>query len=305
MQTSSGETVPQSYRTGVALVLLATLGWSLSGVFVRYLPGLNGFQINCWRGFWMSVALLLYLALRYGRGLPAKFTEIPWPGFVAAAGFFAVGSTLYVTSLTLAGTAAVSVVAASAPIFTGLLSPWITAERPSVTAWLAAALALTGVAITAWHGLSTGNLAGTLVSLLVPISFAGQTLTLRRYSGGDMVPALCAGGFATFAVAGLLGEFQVTMREMLILAAMGPLQLSIPLILFARGAKSVPAITLSLIVMLDVVLNPLWAWLGAGEEPGGAAYLGGAIVITAVLLSILGGGAVKARLSRPKAVRQH
>jgi drug/metabolite transporter (DMT)-like permease len=287
------------------LVVLATLGWSLSGVFVRYLPGLSGFQINCWRGFWMSVALLIYLTLRYGRDLPGKFTEIPWPGFLAAASFFAVGSTLYVTSLTLAGTAAVSVVAASAPIFTGLLSPWITAERPSVMAWLAAALALFGVAITAWHGLETGNLAGTLVSFLVPVAFAGQTLTLRRYSGGDMVPALCAGGFLTFLVAGLLGGFQVTQHEMLILALMGPLQLSIPLIFFARGAKSVPAITLSLIVMLDVVLNPLWAWLGAGEVPAGAAYLGGAIVIAAVLISIFGGGAVKERLSRPKAVRQH
>jgi drug/metabolite transporter (DMT)-like permease len=180
-------------------------------------------------------------------------------------------------------------VAASAPIFTGLLSPWITAERPSVMAWLAAALALFGVAITAWHGLETGNLAGTLISLLVPISFACQTLTLRRFSGGDMVPALCAGGFATFLVAGLLGGFQVTPSEMLILVLMGPLQLSIPLILFARGAKSVPAITLSLIVMLDVVLNPLWAWLGAGEVPAGAAYLGGAVVIAAVLISILGG----------------
>jgi drug/metabolite transporter (DMT)-like permease len=279
----------QSYAQGVMLVILATLGWSLSGVFVRYLPGLSGFQINCWRGYWMSVALLIYLVARYGRDVPQKFQEIPWPGLLGAAGFFAVGSTLYVTSLTLAGTAAVSVVAASAPIFTGLLSPWVTAERPSAIAWIAALLALVGVAITAWGGFTTGHLAGTLVSLLVPISFAGQTVTLRRYRGYDMVPALCVGGFATFLIAGALGGFHVTPKEIAILALMGPLQLSIPLIFFARGARSVPAVTLSLIVMLDVVLNPLWSWLGAGEQPARLAYAGGAIVVAAVLISIFGG----------------
>jgi drug/metabolite transporter (DMT)-like permease len=244
------------------------------------------------------VALLVYLVARYGRETPRKFAEVPLPGLIGAAGFFAVGSTLYVTSLTLAGTAAVSVVAASAPIFTGLLSPWVTAERPTVVAWIAASLALVGVAIAAWGGLSAGHLAGTLVSLLVPVSFAGQTLLLRRYRGHDMVPALCVGGLATFLIAGALGGFQVSAKEALILALMGPLQLSIPLIFFARGARSVPAITLSLIVMLDVVLNPLWSWLGAGEYPAESAYLGGAIVVAAVLLSVFGGARAAQRAAQ-------
>jgi drug/metabolite transporter (DMT)-like permease len=291
----------QSYAQGVMLVILATLGWSLSGVFVRYLPDLTGFQINCWRGYWMSVTLLVYLVARYGRDTPRQFRNIPWPGLVGAATFFAMGSTLYVTSLTLAGTAAVSVVAASAPIFTALLSPWITAERPSALAWGAAVLALAGVAITAWGGFALGHLAGTLVSLLVPISFAAQTVTLRRYRGYDMVPALCVGGFATFLIAGALGGFHVTLKELAILALMGPLQLSIPLICFARGARSVPAVTLSLIVMLDVVLNPLWSWLGAGEEPARAAYIGGTIVVAAVLISVFGGARLTRSTARPAA----
>jgi drug/metabolite transporter, DME family len=65
--------------------------------------------------------------------------------------------------------------------------------------------------------------------------------------------------------------------------------LSIPLIWYGMGAKSVPAITLSLIAMLDAVLNPLWPWLVVGEVPERAAFIGGAIIIGAVLISILGG----------------
>ena len=195
----------QGYATGVVFVLIATLGWSLSGVFVRFMPGLSGWQINCWRGYWTGTALLIYLVAIYGRDTPAKFKAIPLLGLLTSAGFFTLGSTLYVTSLTLVSTATISVIGASSPIFTGLLSPWITGERPGIAAWAAALMALAGVGIIAWHGLEAGNLTGMLVSIMVPICFAGQTLALRRFHHIDMVPAICVGGFSSFLVAGFLG----------------------------------------------------------------------------------------------------
>ena len=154
-----------------------------------------------------------------------------------------------------------------------------------------------GVGIIAWDGLEGGRLIGILVSLCVPMSFAGQTLTLRRYRGYDMVPAICVGGFVTFFAAGTLGflaghpggGFDVRPHNVAMLAAMGLLQLAIPLIYYAKGAKSVPAVTLSLIVMLDAVINPWWPWLLLGEMPGKAAFIGGAIIIGAVIISIFCG----------------
>ncbi|WP_421693042.1 DMT family transporter [Aestuariivirga sp.] len=278
-------------------MISATVGWSLAGVFVRFLPGLDGWQINCWRGFWMSVFLLVYLVAVYGRETLGKFRAIPVFALLATAAFFTAGSTLYVTSLTLAGTATVSVIGALSPIFTGLLSPWITHERPSLASWAAAIMALVGVGVIAWDSITGGNLLGILVALMVPISFAGQTVTLRRFRSFDMVPAICVGGFATFFIAGVMGYifgghagggFEVGPLQVLLLALMGPLQLSIPLVLYARGAQAVPAVTLSLVVMLDAVLNPFWSWLGVGEVPSNAAFIGGAIIISAVAISIFG-----------------
>ena len=285
------------FGTGIIYVLVATFGWSLAGVFVRFLPGLDGWQINCWRGFWMSVFLLVYLVAVYGRGTLDKFREIPFPALLATAIFFTGGSTLYVTSLTLVGTATVSVIGALSPIFAGVLSPYFNNERPSLASWLAAFMAVGGVGIIAWDGFSAGNMIGILVALLVPMSFAGQTVTLRRYRAFDMVPAICVGGFITFILAGLMGHvagghpgggFAVPLGSLLLLALMGPLQLSIPLIFYAKGAKAVPAVTLALVSMLDVVLNPLWTWIGVGEVPSNSAYIGGSIIIGAVLISIFG-----------------
>jgi drug/metabolite transporter, DME family len=288
-------TAEQSYERGVGYVLLATLGWSLSGVFVRFMPELSGWQINCWRGFWTCVSILCYLVIIYGNETFAVFRRVPKTALLLSAGFFAFGSTMYVTSLTLVSTAVISVIGATSPLFTGLLSPWVTGERPGLAAWFAAGLALVGMGVIAWDGLSAGNVTGILVSLLVPMSFAVQTLTLRRFRAVDMTPAICAGGAMAFVGAGLVGlffqsggGFNVPLKDVGFLACMALVQLAVPLIWYAKGARSVPAVTLSLIAMLDAVLNPLWPWLVVNEVPERAAFIGGGIIIFAVLLSVLG-----------------
>jgi drug/metabolite transporter, DME family len=201
----SGDGSKQSYAQGVTFVLLATLGWSLSGLFVRLMPELNGWQINTWRGYWMAVALLVYLVARYGARTGDVFRRIPLAALVTSAACFAVGTTFYVTSLTLVSTAVISVIGASSPLFTGLLSPWVTGERPRLAAWISAGLAIVGVGIIAWDGLEAGKWIGILVCLVVPFTFASQTLLLRRHRDLDMMPSICVGGFAAFIVCGFAG----------------------------------------------------------------------------------------------------
>ncbi len=270
------------------MVLLATVCWSLAGMFVRLVPGLNGWQINCWRGFSMGVVLMLWLLLIYGRNTPARFREIPLGAMISSAGFFALGSTMYVTALTFTSTANVSALGATAPVFTGIMAGLIMKERASLAAWIAAMIALAGVTFIVREGLSPDDWLGNLIALATAFAFAGQTVTLRRYRSFDMIPAIAVGGFATFALAGLAGGFFVPAETLAVLCLMGLIQLAIPLVLYARGAKSVPAITLSLIALMDVVLNPFWSWAVMREMPTSAAIIGGLVICAALMISVLG-----------------
>lgn len=210
--------------------------------------------------------------------------------------FFAVGTTFYVLSLTKVSTATVSVIGATSPLFTGLLSPWITGERPKAVAWFAAFLALIGMITIVYGGLQHGALIWQLFCLGVPITFAMQTLLLRRYRQYDLMPAICIGGVLMFLSCGAFSiltnvaanAFTLDARSMLLLMAMGPVQLAAPLIFYGLGAKTVPAITLSLLAMMDAVINPFWPWLFVGEIPEKLAIIGGGIILLAVVVGILG-----------------
>ena len=254
----------QGFGIGVFYVLIANFGWSLSGLFVRLMPGLSGWQINCWRGFWMAVALLCYAVLRYGAETGKIFSSIPrWALFWSAL-CFAAGTTFYVTSLTLVPTATVSVIGATSPLFAGLLSRWITGERPDLFAWIAALIAIAGTAVIGWNGFQTGHIGGLVLCFGVPLTFAAQTLLLRRYRDYDMMPAICVGGLLSFIVAGFVSHwlggtqsaFAIDVRSFGLLMLMGPIQLAIPLVFYGLGAKTVQGVTLALLAMMDAIINP-------------------------------------------------
>jgi drug/metabolite transporter (DMT)-like permease len=64
---------------------------------------------------------------------------------------------------------------------------------------------------------------------------------------------------------------------------MGLLQLAIPLILFATGAKHLPVVPAILISLADVVLNPFWVWLAYGEQPPPGTVAGGVLILSAII----------------------
>ena len=66
-----------STSRGLLLVAGATLFWSLSGVFVRWLPGIDPWSFNAFRGLGLALSMALWIALRYGSGTLAMVRRSP------------------------------------------------------------------------------------------------------------------------------------------------------------------------------------------------------------------------------------
>jgi drug/metabolite transporter (DMT)-like permease len=65
-----------------------------------------------------------------------------------------------------------------------------------------------------------------------------------------------------------------------------------------RRMPTLAAPEIALLPMIEVLLGPLWVWLGAGETPTAATLAGGALVITALLLNELAAFGVRLRARR-------
>jgi DME family drug/metabolite transporter len=277
------------YFKGVAAAIAATLLWSLSGIFTRLMESTNPWQLNAWRGLSTGLLLAVYLGFVYRRRLPSQLRKIEPLALLACAGFFAAGSTFYLTALEGASVANVSCLTASSPVFAALLAWIFLRERGDGRIWLATFLAIGGIAVIFMQGVAFNqqNLAGNFIALLTAFCFAGQTVALRRYRSVDMVPAIAVGAVAVFLILGVAaGNLAISLHDLKIVLVMGAVQLAAPIALYVYAARHVSAMQLSLISLLDVVFNPLWAWIGVGEVPETNSFIGGAVIVGAVLLTL-------------------
>jgi len=284
---------------GLWLVLGATFFWSLSGVFVRWLPSTDPWTFNAWRGLGMALSLLVWTVLHYGRGSVALFRRANPMAVLIAAGFFAIGSSAYILALNLASVAAVSCLGATSGLFAAVLARVWLGERTRLVFYLATLVALMGVAVIAFSegNASVSGLAGSLVALVMALCFAGQTVALRRYSAQGMEPAMVVGGLSIFVTVSAFGTLApIAPGTIALLFLMGTVQLAMPMVLYMRGARYVPVTQMVLITMLDAILNPLWVWMVFGEVPAVGVFWGGALILGAIGVTTLGGAAAVGRL---------
>ncbi len=64
---------------------------------------------------------------------------------------------------------------------------------------------------------------------------------------------------------------------------MGAVQIGAGLTIYTVGSRHVPAAELALLSLSEVVLWPIWVWLGVGKVPSLATVIGGAVVLGAIV----------------------
>ncbi|HEY6105960.1 MAG TPA: EamA family transporter, partial [Anaeromyxobacteraceae bacterium] len=70
-------------------------------------------------------------------------------------------------------------------------------------------------------------------------------------------------------------------RDWLAVGYLGVFQIGAAYALLAAAVPRLRALEVSILVLVEPALNPLWAWLVHGEEPGAWTATGGALILGA------------------------
>ena len=269
---------------GLVLMFLAPVLWSTAGVVTRHIERATPFELVFWRSFFAFA--LVAVALLVLRRNPLK---MGWPGLVSGA-LWSVMFTAFMISLTLTSTANALVVMSVSPLLTTLLARAFLRDPVPAGTWIAAGAAALGIAWMFGSDLSAHtarDLTGMLVALVIPIAAAINVITLRSVAAElDLRGAVMLGGAISCLIALPFAlPLQATPKDIALLAFLGIFQLGLPCVLLVMASRVLLAPEIALIGLLEVVLGPLWAWLGAGEVPAGATLVGGSVVLAALALN--------------------
>ncbi|QKC85701.1 DMT family transporter [Mesorhizobium sp. NZP2077] len=279
---------PREERVGMLLVFLSALMWSFGGTIARFITVGDSWTVIFWRSVWAAAFLLSFMAWRDGwRGMLRSFRDMGLPGL--AVGFcFAIASTAFVVALAYTTVANILLMQAGVPLLAALLAWALFRERVGVVTWVAIAAVIAGVAIMVSESLDGAvSPIGDGLALLIAFMFSIATVITRRFASVRMTPATCLGTIlaAAFA-ASQASTFTVSAGDMGFLFAFGVVNLGIGLAFFATGARLIPAAIAALLGTFEPILGPIWVWLVHSEVPSGRTIVGGAVVVTALLVHI-------------------
>lgn len=275
---------------GTALVAASALIWSSGGLIVRSISAADSWTIVFWRSLTAAAFLLGLLAWQTrGRAWQALagMGRAGWGVALA----FACASIALIVALRLTTVADVLIIMSTAPMFAAAFGWLFLGERVSSLTLMTIAATVVGIVVIVWNGLaawSPASLLGEAVALLIALGYAVAIVITRHNSHVAMTPATLVGVTIAAVVAlPLATPWPVTPHDGALLVTFGALQLGLGLAAFAAGARLIPAAQTALLGTLEPILGPLWVWLFAGEAPGAAALVGGAIVLASVTLHTL------------------
>ncbi len=272
---------------GIMLALFGTLVLTPDAMLMR-LSDMGGFQMTGWRGLLMGGVMLSLWAVLSRDRTGDMLSLRSGPGLLIV-GCQVLNSLLFCLGIANAPAAMVLIGVAAVPVCAALMARLVTGERASMATWAAICAVLTGIGVGVlgegagtlaldWQALS-GAALGLGVAMVLAMNFvvlrAQPHLPILLVIG---LGALIAGALG-WAVTGPSRMFEGQIGYM---ALTGAVVLPVSFFTLSLASRHAPAATVSLIMLMETVLGPLWVWLGVGEQPTPTMILGGAIVVTSL-----------------------
>lgn len=271
------------HRRAVLMMVVSSVINSTGGLLVRSVEAASDWQLIFWRGLALAGAVTAIVFFQHRKQTVQVFRQIGLLGIVA--GIFYSGTVIfYILSITHTTVANTVFTLSAIPFFTAIIAWIVLGERLSMTTAITIALALGGIALMVGDGMASGSVFGNIMAIVASICFACFVVILRKKRSVNMLPATAVGSLIAVLVAALAtsGDLQVSLRDLMICFGWGAIISSAGHFLVVASSRHLGGAELTMLILIEFILGPIWVWLVINEVPSKTTLLGGAIVLFAV-----------------------
>lgn len=275
---------------GLGLALAGALILTPDALLMR-LSGMDGFQMLGWRGLCMGLIFGTAWALTT-RDSRADLRRLAGPTALLIVICHALNATLFPLGIAVSPVAPVLLGVATVPVWSALLARLLHAEATSGATWTAIALVLAGLAYavtdTGAAALDASALTGAACGLGVAFALALNFVTLRHHPDLPLLPAIGLGALLAGATGWIVtGPAQMPQGALWAILTASIVILPLSFFALSQASRHTAAANVSLLLLLETVLAPIWVWLGTGEAPSRRMLVGGAIVVVTLAVYVL------------------
>ena len=274
---------------GLMLALAGALLLTPDTLLMR-MSGLDGGAMLAWRA---CLAGLVFLSI----GLIARFKEEKGNrARVSSFGFWSLvicqigNASFFAFGIALAPVAVVLLAVATVPVIAALLGYFLLGELADRRVWATIVLVFSGILMSVAGDIERGmnidfeTLLGACCGLAVAISLAFNFVIIRKNKTVPFELAIGLGALIAGCTAFYLwpAAWQVRGASLIYISVTGLIILPVSFFLLSKASRLTSAANVSMIMLLETVLGPLWVWLGIKETPNSLTLLGGVLVVGAL-----------------------
>ena len=267
----------------MVLMVISSVIISFGGLIVRSMEMALPWQIN----FYRSIALLgfvsVLIVLRFRRETFSVIGNIGALGCLAGV-FLGCAGMAFMQALTRTTVANALFILGAIPFFAALFARILLKEKLKRATLLTMLVAATGLAVMVFEGITIGLGAGNGFALMTAILFALYAVILRSRRQREMLPALLISALVIIVVSVVVqvDDLVVSSHDLILSFIWGGLLSGVANWMFIYASRHLAAAEITLFMLLEFALGPLWVWLAINERPSAWTVVGGLLIILAV-----------------------
>ena len=265
------------------LLLFGGFCLSWGGFIVRSFETSDAWKILLLRSFFFFLGVSTFLLLMYKKD---AFKTVKKAGLAGLLGGFVMSFSFIAFVFAMMNTSVANVVfiISTQTMFLALFGYFYLNEKISAISFASIILAMSGIIIMIGDSFNEGTLFGNLVALVIPICFSVLVMVVRKNSNLDMVPAVWYASIFSILYGVLMtNTFSFSYNDILMGSLLGIPQLTFGFVCITIGSRTTTSATIGLLMLTETLFGPIWVWLFLNEIPPVSVFLGGVIIILAII----------------------
>ena len=271
---------------GLALTSLGVFIMSLESLFIKFTT-ISPFLFSFYIGIFMFISMISTFIFKE-KAVLKKALNTNLLMLIVCAILMGTSNIFFITAVKTTTVANVVIIFSTAALFSALFAYLFYREKITKNIIVASFFMFVGLFIIFNDKLEIGSIEGNIYALLCTAFFATSYVILSRYKEMDRFILTAFSGLALSMIAFFFcDDLSIDFKTLAVVMIMGLLISPISRVFLGNGAKYISASEVSLLMIIETIMAPVWVWIFLNEVPSSYTFIGGSIIVATLIVNSL------------------
>ena len=269
---------------GLIITSIGALIMSLESLFIKFTT-ISPIVFSFYLGIFMFTSTASTLFFKQ-RDILSTVFKTSFPILLTCATLMGISNIFFISAIKSTTVANVVIIFSTAALFSSLFAYLFYKEKVTKNIFYASFFMLVGLFIIFNDKLEVGNIKGNSFALICTILFAISFVLLARHKEINRVALTAISGVVLSSITFFLSDsLVIDLKTLAIVMAMGLLITPLSRVLIGTGTKYINASEVSLLMIIETIMAPLWVWLFLNEIPSSYTFIGGSVILLTLIIN--------------------